>query len=61
METDRDNNSVRFPPPEAVFPQATSPEVNRFASAPLNLDVVADIDIILFMGNRVCRVPQVGV
>lgn len=48
METDRNNNCVHFPP-EAIFPQATLPEVNRFASAPLNLDVVTDIEITHFM------------
>lgn len=41
METDRNNNCVYFPP-EAFLPQATFPEVNRFASAHLNLDIVTD-------------------
>lgn len=58
METGRNNNSVHFPP-EAVFPEAAFPEVNRFASIPLNLDIVTTLNSVL-CGSATCSVPQVG-
>lgn len=58
METDSINNCVHFPP-EAIFPQATFPEVNRFASVHLSLSVVTDSKTTL-CHNRLCRAPQVS-